>query len=81
MMAWLGDKHKWKPRYKCHQVDHVHFLLHPYEAEIQRDRNPRVHDNKAGAREKDRGPTHTSVVSASESLKGTHEPDPQGQSD
>lgn len=30
----------------------------------------------AGTREKDRGPTHMSDVSASESLKGIHKPDP-----
>lgn len=52
------------------------FSYQPYEALIQGDRNPTIHDNIAGTREKDRGPTHMGDVSASESLKGIHESDP-----
>lgn len=52
------------------------FSCQPYEALIQRDRNPTIHDNIAGTREKDRGPTHMGDVAASESLKGICESDP-----
>lgn len=52
------------------------FSCQPYEALIQRDRNPTIHDNIAGTQEKDRGRTHMGDVAASESLKGICESDP-----
>lgn len=76
MRARLGHKCREKPRYKCHPGIPRALSYQPYEALIQRDRNPTIHDNIAGTREKDRGPTHMGDVSASESLKGIHESDP-----